>query len=109
MCDKSLTYYQASMIEQVVKIEPNTTYILSAFVNSTTTTPDKNIWRNGLLGVKDYGKPVNDVRFFLPKWHEKSLQPTTGPNCNTATVYFSKNHKDLMLIDDMQLYKVKNH
>lgn len=107
--DKSLAYYQASMIEQVVKVEPNTTYILSAFVNSTATNPEKNIWRNGLLGVKDYGSPATDVRFFFPKWHEKSLQFTTGSNTKTATVYFRKNHKDLMLIDDMQLYKVKNH
>ncbi|WP_448248466.1 Ig-like domain-containing protein [Thalassotalea agariperforans] len=104
--DSAASLIGSVTIEQNVTVEPNTTYILSTFANSTGTNQAAGIWRNGLLGVKNYGGSATDVRFFKSSWQEQSLQFTTGSNTTTATVYFTKTQNEAFLIDEMQLYRV---
>lgn len=75
-----------TLLEQKVKVKPNTTYILSAYLKSPGTNM-KNIWHNGWIGVKGWGGKEINKKGFHNKYHYHSLQFTTGDNVNEITVY----------------------
>lgn len=76
-------------IEQKVKqLEPNTEYILSAWLRCPKTNlKDRydSIW----FGVKNYGGEFVSIRAFKPEWHHKSIQFKTGLEAKSATLFFT--------------------
>ncbi|MEI8619708.1 family 16 glycosylhydrolase [Pseudoalteromonas sp. B129b] len=101
-----LTLSSRGTVEQVITVEPNTTYVLSAFVTSPDTN-ERNIWENAYLGVRGHGGSENNARFFFPRWNHKSVQFTTGPSNTEATIYFTNNPQGgRARIDDVLVTKL---
>ena len=95
------------MIEQVVDVKPNSTYVLSAWVKSPQTN-EKDKWFSAFLGAKNFGNPEANVKFFFPGYHYKSIEFTTGQTASQATVYFTNRpHGGLAVIDDVLLVESK--
>ena len=91
------------MIEQTVRVQPNTTYILSAWAKSPDTN-ERNLWFNAFLGVKGHGAENADARFFMPYYQQKSVQFTTGPSSTTAIIFFTnKPHGKPAFVDRFEL------
>jgi beta-glucanase (GH16 family) len=75
-------------VQQTVNVKPNTTYVLSAWAMSPDTN-EKNLWFKSYLNVASYGGPKVGTQFFMPGYHRKSLQFTTGPESRTATIFIT--------------------
>ncbi len=104
---KSAVLNGSATIEQVVPVKPNTSYILSGWANSADTN-QADRWFNAYLGVKDHENEVSDVRYFFNRWHEKSLQFTTGPSATEATVYFTNAPQGgATYVDELHLREAK--
>jgi beta-glucanase (GH16 family) len=68
--------------EQIVTVEPNTTYTLSGIGKVSKNR------QSVFLGVKNHGGAETSVIFDQTSYAQKSLQFTTGSTATTATIYF---------------------
>ncbi|TYK66254.1 Ig-like domain-containing protein [Colwellia echini] len=104
--NRSASLATGTSVEQVVQVKPNTTYMLSAVANSVNTN-ERDRWYNAYLGVRGHGSPQADVRYFFPRWQEKSLQFTTAANTTEVTVFFTNQPQGgLTYVDEIQLIEV---
>lgn len=94
------------VLEQTVRLKPNTTYILSGWLSLPGT-------RNGTVnhaafGVKDYGGPEIRAKSTAQKFTRHSLQFTTSSSNSSATVFFTNDQKSQPAYGDMfELYELK--
>ncbi|THF76580.1 carbohydrate binding domain-containing protein [Cohnella fermenti] len=75
---------EAEVEQTVAGLQPNTTYRLSAWgllVSDGDTLE---------MGVRDYGDDDLSLVFDSTLWSRQSLEFTTGPTSNSATVFFRK-------------------
>lgn len=92
-----------TMLEQKVKVKPNTTYILSAYIKLPGTNM-KNIWHNGWIGVKGWGGEEINKKGFHNSYHYHSLQFTTGSTVEEITIYARNDWSGHPLyVDDFEL------
>lgn len=90
-------------IQQTVDVKPNTTYVLSAWTKLPSTNM-KDAWTDAYLNVISNGSPRVSLKFFKPDYHRKSLEFTTGPEANQATIWltnFPKSHP--VIVDHFEL------
>ncbi|MCQ3830997.1 family 16 glycosylhydrolase [Microbulbifer elongatus] len=105
--NKAASLTSGGTIEQTVAVKPNTSYIVSAWANSADTN-QADLWFNAYLGVRDHGKPTANVRYFFNRWHEKSLQFTTGPDTTEATIFFTnKPQGGQVYVDELSLHEIR--
>lgn len=83
-----LSQGKGSIEQQVKGLEPDTEYILSAWLRCPGTNLS-NIYHNTWFGVKNYGGEFISIRTFKPEWHRKSIQFKTGPEAKAATLFFT--------------------
>ena len=79
---------RSGKIQQTVEVQPNTTYVLSAWAKLPATNR-KDAWTDSWLNVASYGGPRLSVKFFMPDYHRKSLEFTTGPDAKNATIWIT--------------------
>lgn len=95
----------AGKIQQTVNVEPNTTYILSAWAKLPKTNM-KDAWTDAYLNVAAYGGPRLTLKYFKPTFTHQSLEFTTGPEAKTATIFFTNQPKSHpAVVDDFRLMK----
>ena len=90
-------------IEQIVNVQPNTTYVLSAWAKCPETNM-KDRWLNAFLGVENHGGPRVDTDYFMPDHTRKSLQFKTGPSVKNVTIFFTNQPQAAAtVVDDFEL------
>ncbi|MBD2866970.1 galactose-binding domain-containing protein [Paenibacillus arenilitoris] len=89
-----------SGIEQAVTgLAPNTLYVLSGFGKQANGG-------DAVLGVKEYGGALKDVKFDSTHYSKKELTFTTGNDDTSAIVYLYKNGgTGTVYFDDLVLYE----
>ncbi|WP_281614841.1 family 16 glycosylhydrolase [Flammeovirga sp. SubArs3] len=98
-----------STISRTVKLKPNTTYVLSASARAPMTNM-KDIWQNGWLGVKAFGKKGQQpiIKYFKNEWYRQSIVFTTGQFANQTYIYFTnKWQKKEVHVDYFELTEVE--
>ncbi|UXX79187.1 Ig-like domain-containing protein [Reichenbachiella carrageenanivorans] len=104
----------ATMEQTVTGLNPNTTYVLTCHAKSPETN-EADLWYNAFVGVKGYGNVARDNMIFMPRFYQKGVVFTTGPNATSATIYVTntgynaagnKNaHEKLVVVDDLILFE----
>ncbi|MBB6429144.1 family 16 glycosylhydrolase [Algisphaera agarilytica] len=95
----------SSTVSQTVNVQPNTTYILSTWARLPGTN-GKDVWENAWLGVKDYGGEPIRRTLFRSDFYRSSLEFTTGPDSDTATIFFTNDTStNRALADAFELYE----
>ncbi|WP_170179815.1 carbohydrate binding domain-containing protein [Flavivirga rizhaonensis] len=90
----------AGSLFQMVPVEPNTTYLLSAYGKVSA------IGQQVLLGVKNHDAPEKTLAIKSTSYSKGSFSFTTGPNATIAQVYFYvANASDQAWGDDFELVK----
>ncbi|MFD2257270.1 family 16 glycosylhydrolase [Luteolibacter algae] len=97
--DSSALLKKDARIEQTIKVRPNTTYMLSAWVASPAEN-QANVWIAGRLGANGFGKDESSTTFIFPYYQEKSLQIKTGQDTETISVFFENKSKNGSVIVD---------
>lgn len=104
--DKSAFLQSYCVLEQAVKLKPNTTYILSGWL-SLPGTVDGTV-HHAAFGVKDYGGPEVRAKSTAHEFTRHSLQFTTGASADTATVFFTNDQKSQPAYGDkFELFELK--
>lgn len=102
--ESAVSLKKSGKIQQTVKVEPNTTYVLSAWVRCPGTNISSNVWHHAYLNVAAYGGPKVGISYFLPEYHRKSLEFTTGPEAKTATIFLTNQPQGTpVLVDHFEL------
>lgn len=105
--DKSAFLESYCRLEQDVQLKPNTTYILSGWLSLPGTDGNRMV-HHAAFGVKDYGGPEIRAKSTVHEFTRHSLQFTTGPTSNTATVFFTNDQKSNPAYGDLfELFELK--
>ncbi|MGB7328251.1 MAG: family 16 glycosylhydrolase [Rubripirellula sp.] len=103
---------------QVISVDPNTKYILTAYLRTPATTGTLEpanlrvqpvVFHDGWMGVKDYGSSKITRKFFHNWFQSYSIEFTTGSDNETATVFFNNSESQrggLMHVDEVSVVKV---
>jgi len=87
-------------VEQVVSVEPNTTYVLTGWVRSAIAGEPTAI------GVKGHGAAEKNATSTSTGWTQLSVPFTTGPTATGATIYvYKESGSGDGFGDDLQLRK----
>lgn len=106
--DKSVFFQSYCMLEQKVELKPNTTYILSGWLSLPGTDGNRTV-HHAAFGVKDYGGPEARAKSTAREFTRHSLQFTTGPSNDNATVFFTNDQKsNPVLGDSFELFELKS-
>ncbi|MFC2113373.1 Ig-like domain-containing protein, partial [Bacteroidota bacterium] len=95
-------------LEQVVKVNPNSTYVSSAWIQLPGTNMS-NVWHNAYLGLKEFGYSATKLTYFRPDYTYQSIQFTTGDSDTSVTVIFENtNASHLAYADNFSLVEAKD-
>ena len=88
-------------IEQIVSLEPNTEYTLSAWVKTAAST------QKLFMGVSQYGGAPLNKQFIQNQYQKQSITFTTGDQNDSAKIWFWNDKAGVELyIDDVQLIRI---
>ena len=103
---------------QVISVEPNTKYILTAYLRTPATTGTLEpsnlrvkpvVFHEGWMGVEDYGGSRLTRKFFHNWFQSYSIEFTTGSANKTATIFFNNTETQrggLMHVDGVTVVKM---
>ncbi|QDV22519.1 family 16 glycosylhydrolase [Aureliella helgolandensis] len=105
---------------QVISVEPNSKYILTAYLRTPGTTGTLEpsnlrikpvVFHEGWFGVEDYGGSRLTRKLFHNWFQSYSIEFTTGSSDRTATIFFNNTESQrggLMHVDGVTVVKVQD-
>lgn len=108
----------AGAASQVISVEPNTKYILTAYLRTPATTGTLEpsnlrvkplVFHEGWMGVEDYGGSRLTRKLFHNWFQSYSIEFTSGHDSRTATIFFNNTETQrggLMQVDGVTVVKM---
>lgn len=102
---KAVILEDNATITQSVAVEPNRTYIFSAW-GRLPGTNGTNIWHNAWIGVEGHGGEPIRRTLFRNEYYRTSLEFTTGPSTRRVKLIFTNDESgNTAIADNFELYE----